>query len=180
MKYMKWMMVAVAFCMVVPAAPGAALLTQGSSEIGIQGNVDTAAVGGTEYDLSGKYAYFFWDRLSMGARASFGGNDWWSYFGFGVTSEYNFGLPEGYRPLFGTDLVPLFLGLAVDFRSTNLDDRENALVFGAEIGSKFFLTDSTALVVSMIGEKGTEDIYYDEDEPTDTNLKFQLGLRFYF
>lgn len=180
MRSMKWLVVALACGWGVPAAMGAALLTQGSNEIGIAGSLDTTAVGGTDYDLSGNYAHFFWNRLSMGARAMVGGNDWWSYFGVGLTSEYNFSMPEGFRPLFGTDLVPFFLGLAVDFRSTNLDDRENAVVFCAEAGSKFFLTDSTALVVSMVGEMGTEDIYYDEDEPTDKNLKFQLGLRFYF
>ena len=180
MSSMKWLVVALACAAAVPAARGAALLTQGSSELGIAGNLDTASVSGTDFDLRGNYAYFFWDRLSVGARAMVGDNDWWSYFGLGVTTEYNFGLPEGYQPLFGTDIVPLFLGLALDFRSTNLDDRENALVFGAEAGSKFFLTDSTALVLSMVGEIGTENIYYDEDEPTDKDLRFQLGLRFYF
>ena len=180
MKSMKWLVVALACGLAVPAAMGAALLTQGSNEIGISGQLDVSGVAGTEFEMQGKYAYFFWDRFSMGTRATVGDNDWWSYFGIGATAEYNFRMPEGFQPLFGTDLVPLFLGTAIDYRHVNLDDGQDAVVFGLEAGTKFFLTDSTALVVSMVGEMGTEDIYYDEDEPTDTNLKFQLGLRFYF
>ena len=180
MKSMKWMAVALAGCLFVPAALGAALLTQGSNELGLAGQLDTSGVGGTDVDVQCKYAYFFWDRASLGLRASFGNNDWWSYFGLGTTAEYNFSMPQGYRPLIGTDLVPLFLGAAIDYRHVKLDDDENALVFSLEAGTKLFLTDSTAVVFSMIGELGSDDIYYDEDEPTDKNLLFQLGLRFYF
>ena len=77
-------------------------------------------------------------------------------------------------------MVPFFLGAAIDYRHVSLDENEDALVFSLEAGTKLFLTDSTAVVLSMIGEMGTEDIYYDEDEPTDKNLLFELGLRFYF
>ena len=180
MRSKKWIVAAWACCLVVPAARGAALLTQGSNEIGLGGQLDVSGVAGTDFDLQVKYAYFFWDRASLGVRASGGNNDWWSYFGFGTTAEYNFRMPEGYRPLFGTDLVPLFLGAAIDYRHVNLDEGSDALVFGLEAGTKLFLTDSTAVVLSMVGEMGTEDIYYDEQEPTDKNLIFQLGLRFYF
>lgn len=183
MRSMQWMAVvaaAAAVCLCAPAAPGAALLTQGSNEIGLAGQLDTSGVAGTEFDGQIKYAYFFWNRTSLGLRASFGDNDWWSYFGIGATAEYNFSMPQGYRPLFGTDFVPLFIGAAVDLRSTKLEERETAAVFSGEIGTKLFLTDSTAIALSMIGELGTDDIYYDEDEPTDKNLFFQLGLRFYF
>ena len=180
MNSMKWLAVALAGCLFVPAALGEALLTQGSNEIGLSGQLDTSGVAGTEIDLQCKYAYFFWDRISLGVRGSFGDNDWWSYFGLGTTAEYNFRLPEDYQPLIGTDMVPLFLGAAIDYRHVNLDDGQDALVFGLEAGTKLFLTDSTAIVLSMIGELGTDDIYYDKDEPTDKNLLFQLGLRFYF
>jgi len=32
----------------------------------------------------------------------------------------------------------------------------------------------------MVGEIGTEDIYYEEDGPSDKDRRFQLGVRFYF
>ena len=177
---MKWIALAAAFGLATLAAPGAALVTQGSSELGLAGNLDTDSVAGTDFDLRVNYAYFVFDRFSVGVRGLLGDNDWWSYFGAGVTTEYNFRMSENFRPLFGTDFVPLFLGAAIDFRSTKLDDRQNAVVFCGEAGSKFFLTDATALVLSMVGEIGTEDIYYDKDGPSDKDLRFQLGLRFYF
>jgi hypothetical protein len=177
---MKWMVVAAAVGLFIPAALGEALLTQGSNEIGLAGQLDTSGVAGTDFDAQVKYAYFFWDRTSLGLRATFGNNDFWSYFGLGTTAEYNFRMPQGYRPVIGTDLVPLFLGAAIDYRHVNLDEGSDALVFSLEAGTKLFLTDSTAVVLSMIGEMGTEDIYYDKSEPTDKNLLFQLGLRFYF
>ena len=180
MKSMKWLALALAVGLCAPAALGGALLTQGSNEIGISGQLDTSGVAGTDFDLKGKYAYFFWDRASLGLRAAFGDNDWWSYIALGTTAEYNFTMSENYRPLIGTDFVPLFLGAAIDYRHVNLDEKQNALVFSLEAGSKLFLTDSTAIVGSLIGEMGTEDIYYDKDEPTDKNLLFELGLRFYF
>lgn len=182
MRSMKWMAAAVALagCLCVPTARGEALLTQGSNELGLSGQLDTSSVAGTDFDLQCKYAYFFWDRASLGLRAAFGDNDWWSYFGLGTTAEYNFRMPEGYQSLIGTDLVPLFVGAAIDYRHVNLDDSEDAFVFGLEIGTKLFLTDSAAVVLSMVGEMGTADIYYDKDEPTDKNLLFQLGLRFYY
>lgn len=180
MRSMKWLALALAGGLCVPAALGGALLTQGSNEIGIAGQMDTSGVAGTDVDLKVNYAYFFWNRTSLGLRTAFGNNDWWSYFSVGTTAEYNFGMPEDYRSLIGTDLVPLFLGAAIDYRHVNLDEGSDALVFSLEAGTKLFLTDSTALVLSMIGELGTDDIYYDESEPTDKNLLFQLGLRFYF
>ena len=114
MKSMKWLAAGVAVCLCVPAALGGALLTQGSNEIGISGQLDTSGVAGTDFDLKGKYAYFFWDRASLGLRAAFGDNDWWSYIALGTTAEYNFTMSENYRPLIGTDFVPLFLGAAID------------------------------------------------------------------
>ena len=83
MKSMKWLALGLAVCLCGPAAQGAALLTQGSNEIGISGQLDTSGVAGTDFDLKVKYAYFFWDRTSLGLRGGFGDNDWWSYFSLG-------------------------------------------------------------------------------------------------
>ena len=47
MKSMKWLAAGVAVCLCVPAALGGALLTQGSNEIGISGQLDTSGVAGT-------------------------------------------------------------------------------------------------------------------------------------
>ena len=180
MKSMKWLALALACGVAVPAAMGSALVTKGSSEIAVQGMMDFATFQGVETDLSAKYAYFFWDRIALGARGMVYDNDAVTHFGMGLTGEYNFNLPESVRPLFGTDLVP-FLGLAVDYRHADLfDETESALIFGAETGVKFFLTDSTAISLSLVGELATEDVYEDDYDATDKNLDLQIGMHFYF
>lgn len=180
MKSMKWLLMALACVLVVPAAPGAALITKGSQEIEIAGKLDFATEVGTEFDLGLNYAYFFWDRVALGTRGVLGDNDAVTYGGIGVTAEYNFVLPPKFRPLFGTDLVP-YLGAAVDYRYAKLfDENESAAVFGGEAGVKFFLTDSTAINLSLVGEWATTEIYADDLEATDLNLYAQLGMRFYF
>jgi hypothetical protein len=180
MKIMKWLAALLVCGMTVPAAMGAALVTKGSSELGISGKLDFATEVGTDLGLQVKYAYFFWDRISLGLRTTMGNNDAMNFLGIGVTGEYNFALPESYEPIFGSDLVP-YLGLAVDYRHANLfDEQETAVMAGAEVGVKFFLTDSTAVTLSMAGEIASEDIYANELEPTNTDLNLQVGMRLYF
>ena len=180
MKNVKWMVLALACGWIVPAALGEALVTKGSQEVEVAGRLDFATEVGTEFDLGLNYAYFFWDRIALGVRGAGGDNDAVSYWDLGTTAEYNFVLPPNWKPLFGTDLVP-YLGVALDFRQAKLfDETENAAVFGGEGGVKFFLTDSTAINVSLVGEWASADIYADDLEATDLNLYLQLGMRFYF
>ena len=181
MRRMKWWMAALACGMaVLPAAMGSALVNQGSSELAVGGMMDFATFQGVETTLNVKYGYFFWDRVALGVRGTLYNNDAVNYYGVGVGGEYNFALPASYRPAFGTDLIP-FLGGSVDFRRAKLfDETEDAVVFGGEGGVKFFLTDSTAFTLSLVGELATEDIYDDDLEATDKNLALQIGMRFYF
>ena len=180
MNKMKWLAVALLVCVAAPMVHAEALITRGSNELGVQGMIDFATFQGVETDIKLKYAYFFWDRISVGVKAIAYNNDAVHSFGLGLTGEYNFRLPAGYKPLFGTDFVP-FLGINLDYRRAKLfDEKEDALVAGAEGGVKFFLTDCTALTLSLHGELATEDIYDDDLEATNKDLGLNLGLRFYF
>lgn len=169
-----------ACCLGAASARGAALVTEGSNEIAVDGVWDFASAAGVALDIRVKYAYFFWDRISLGARTTLSENDVADHFGLGFVGEYNFSLPEGYEPLFGTDLVP-FVSAAADYRHVKLfQEKEDVAVFGVEGGVKFFLTDSAAISLSLVGEWATEEIYADDDEPTDVDLTMQIGMRFYF
>ena len=180
MRNAKWLVLVLAGCLLAPAAMGAALVTEGSNEIAVGGALDFASAAGVALDVRVKYAYFFWDRISLGTRASLSDNDVADHFGLGFLGEYNFALPEGYEPLFGTDLVP-FVGAAVDYRHVKLfRESEDAIVFGVEGGTKFFLTDSAAISLSLVGELATEEIYADDLDATDKDLSLRLGMRFYF
>jgi len=180
MKRIKWMVLALMCCAAVPSAMGSALVTKGSRELGISGMLDFATEAGTEFDLDVSYAYFFWNRTSLGLRTQMFDNDAVKAFGVGVTAEYNFSLPAKYRPLIGTDLVP-YLGMALDYRQAKLfDETKSAAVLGGEAGVKFFLTDSTAINLSLVGELASEDVYADKLDATNQDLKMLLGMRFYF
>lgn len=180
MKSIKWVVLAWMCCAAVPSAMGSALVTKGSRELGMSGMLDFATATGTEFELDIKYAYFFWDRTSLGLRTQMYNNDAVNTFGLGATAEYNFTLPARYRPLIGTDLVP-YVGVALDYRQAKLfDEKQSAAVLGGEAGLKFFLTDSTAVTVSLVGELASEDIYADDLDATNKNLGIQMGMRFYF
>ncbi len=180
MKSIKWFVLALMCSVAVPAAMGSALVTKGSRELALSGMLDFATEAGTAFDLEAKYGYFFWDRTSLGLRTQMANNDAVNAFGIGVTAEYNFTLPAKYRPIIGTDLVP-FVGVALDYRQAKLfDEKESAAVLGGEAGVKFFLTDSTAITFSLVGELASEEIYADDLDATDKDLGMQLGMRFYF
>lgn len=181
MKSIKWLALALALGLAVPAAMGEALLTKSTSEMGVGGRLDFASGEGTSFRLDLNYAYFIIDRLSIGSRFAFADNEFDNFYSIGVLSEYNFALPASVKPLFGTDLVP-FLGAFVDYRRASFSglSDESAAVLGGEIGTKFFLTDTVSLALGLVGEWATEDIYVDDEELTDLNLFLELGMRFYF
>jgi hypothetical protein len=180
MKRIKWLGLALACGLAVSAAQGAALVTKGSTEIAASGVLDFDTEDGAVSQLDVTYAYFFWDRLSFGARLMAGDDGIVKVGSIGLTGEYNFGLPSKWQPLFGTDLVP-FLGVGVDYRHAELyDEHQNAAVFSSAGGLKFFLTDSAALALSLVGELATEDIYSEYPEGTNKNLFLQLSMGFYF
>lgn len=180
MKKIKWLTLVLALALMVPAAMGSALITKGSTMLALQGGLDFATAGGTELKLDARYAYFVADRIALGGKTTLFNNDAANYFGIGVIGEYCFRLPEGYQPLFGTDLVP-YLGVSLEYRHAKLfDQKESAIVLGGEGGLKFFLTDSAAITLALVGEVASEDIYADDLDATNLDLSIQLGMRFYF
>lgn len=181
MKNRKWMVWMLLGCMVAPAALGAALVTKGANEIAIEGKLDFQSGSGTDMKLGLKYAYFLIDRWSVGFRGTVADNDFENYFSLGVLSEYNFRLPGNFKPLIGTDLVP-YLGMLLDYRHAEIHNlgTEDAGILGGEAGLKFFLTDTTAVTLALVGELASEDVYIDEDEATNRDLYLLLGMRFYF
>ena len=165
---------------VAPSASAKALVTQGSSEIGVSGFLDIESALGTDIQLDLRYAYFFIDRFSVGVLGGFGDNDAVTRFNLSLVSEYNFALPDSYRPLIGTDFVP-FVGVGVGFLYADLyPGDETAVVFSGEAGAKFFLSDSAAVTLSLLGQFATEDVFADDQKATDVDLSLCLGMRFYF
>lgn len=171
--------VAVAASM-VRTAEAEALITQGSSELGVGGGLDFTSAVGTDIGLDIRYAYFFWDQISLGGVAGFGDNDAATSFKLGAVGEYNFKLSDQYRPIIGTDFVP-FAGLGLSYQYVDIyHEHKNALVFTTEGGLKFFLTDSAAITLSAVFDLATAKIFPDDDKAKIWDLAFRLGMRFYF
>ncbi|HPC18881.1 MAG: hypothetical protein KBC66_10090 [Kiritimatiellae bacterium] len=177
----KWLIWVWLWALAAPAAMGAALVTKGANEIAVAGKLDFQSGMGADFKLDLRYAYFFIDRWSLGLRGTVADNDFENYFSAGVFSEYNFWLPEGFKPLVGTDLVP-YVGLLLDYRHAEIHNlgTEDAGILGGEAGLKFFLTDTTAVTLALVGEVASEDVYVDDDEATNRDLYLMLGMRFYF
>lgn len=162
------------------SAQASALITKGANEVAVSGTLDFQTDLGTEFHLNLKYAYFVMDRVSVGTKISMHNNRTFNHFGLGLTAEYNFRLPQGYEPLFGTDLVP-YVGGSVEYRHAKVyESKDGAVVFGGEGGVKFFLTDTTAVTLALVGEVATDDVFADDNEATNLNLMMLLGMRFYF
>ena len=157
--------VGIVAALVVPAH-AEALITQGSSELGIGGGLDIKSAVGTDIALNVRYAYFFWDQISLGGVVGFGDNDAATSFKLGGVGEYNFKLPDNYQPIIGTDFVP-FVGLGLSYQYVDIyHEKENALVFTGEAGLKFFLTDSAAVITSAVFDLATKDIFPTTTMPT--------------
>ena len=155
------------------SAHAEALVTKGSSELGIGGNLDFKSAVGTDVSLGVRYAYFFWDQISLGGTVGVADNDAATSFKIGGVGEYNFKLSDNYQPVIGTDLVP-FVGLGLSYQHVDIHhEKENALVFTTEAGIKFFLT-------SGIFDLATKDIFPDDDDANKWNFALNLGMRFYF
>lgn len=181
MKKNGWMAVCAAMAIGV-AATGAraeALITEGSSELGVGGELDFVSPAGTVAALNLRYGYFFWDGISIGGLFGLYDDDDVTRYEIGAVGEYNFRLGENYRPLVGTDFVP-FVGVSARYAYADLSDNKSALVFGAEGGTKFFLTDSAAVTFSLAGDLATEKVYPDDKKMQNWDVSLQLGMRFYF
>ena len=179
MRKAKWILALAAALAAATAFGGSALVTQGANELAIQGGVDFVGPAGTSFDMGLKYAYFFLDGISLGTRVAAGNNRYANYVSLGLTGEVNFELPEGYEAMIGTDLVP-YVGGAMDVRRVKAGGSETAVVFGGETGLKFFLTDTSAVNVALVGEMATKKIFWDDNKAIYWDLGIQVGMRFYF
>ncbi|MBP1590186.1 MAG: hypothetical protein IJT88_08805 [Kiritimatiellae bacterium] len=170
---------ALVFAIALPAMADA-LISQGSNELGVSGFVDPMTEAGTRIDFDLRYAYFFWDRISLGMVGGFGDDDRVTNVRLGVTGEYNFDISDDYRPIIGTDFVP-YVGVALCYQHADLmGDKAGAGVFTTEGGMKFFLSDTAAVTTSVLGSMATDDVYADKHDTTWWDIAIRVGMRFYF
>ncbi len=154
----------------------AASLNQGTRELVVQGLFDVETTEDSQLDLTIKYGHFVLNYIELGAAFDFSDNDIVSSYGIGAFAEYNFDQ--------GTEVVP-FVGASIGWGRSTIDtdvvDEENdAVVLGAEAGSKYFLAENIALAASGEFNWASADLYGEENDVSDTNIQLNLGMRFYF
>ena len=154
----------------------AASLSAGTQELVVNGLFDPDTIGDSELALDVKYGQFIQDNIEVGGYGSFLDNDFISRYGIGAFGEYNFDQ--------GTEVVP-FLGTSIGWGASEIDrptedDNKSALEIGFEGGAKYFIAENIALAASAEFKWATDDIYAEDDELADTDVKLNLGMRFYF
>ncbi len=163
-------------------AAQAQLLSAGTQELNVSGLVDFDTAAGTLIDASLFYGVFLYDYIEAGGLLGVIDDDNRTIWRFGARGEYDFDL--------GMEMVP-YLGGAVSYAHYELDrttplgntttDNGNALVFTAEAGAKYFVTENVAVSGALVLEWATDDIFLeDENELQDTNAQLRLGMRFFF
>ncbi len=159
--------------MVAGSAYAAEALYKGSSELGVQGNVEFESAVGTDVNVGFRGGHYIADGIQIGTFGSFSDNDVDTRWGVGVYGEYN---------VIGAGPVVPFVGLSGAYNRSEPSGLSNsdAFVLGGEAGTKYFLTGSTALTLSYLFEFASDDIFADNSNLKDTNHNILLGLRFHF
>lgn len=160
------------------ASSYASMLPADTAEVFVTGLVDLETGSDTLIDLNFGYGYFFIDYLETGWRVGIEDDDFHTAWSVGGFAEYNFDI--------GIELMP-FVGASLDIISIDYHDEvaddldETAGVLGLQAGAKYFITESLAVSTALVVEKSTEDIYAEDDgETSSTNIKLELGMRFFY
>ena len=154
----------------------AGALDMDSQELGVKGLVDFDTLYGTYVDLEVKYGYFWIDDLEFGGVVGFSDDNQLTMWKLGGFAEYNFRIESPVIP---------YLGAALSFSDSEVTIGANKEGTGAVVGDfgvgvKYFLVENVALDTDFVFSIASDDIFPEKDKITDTDLKWRLGLRFYF
>ena len=167
----KWL--AIVSISAMAASGFAATLLQDTQEVIVEANFDPDTASGSHYDLSLAYGYFIADYLEVGGRFVWSDDDFIQASSLGAFAEYNFDL--------GTEIVP-FAGVSLDYAAVEIEDLnsdENAIVLGITGGAKFFIAENVAISAAAVIEQATEDIYAEEDDVSDSDIRLEVAMRFF-
>jgi hypothetical protein len=154
------------------------LITMGTQELGIQGNLTfDDPQGKFATDLAATYGYFIADNLEIGGKGGYsrfstpaGSADQLT---LGVFGELHF-------PVYGMT-VP-YLGLDLDWAYTDPpgSGTDSSAVASPKVGVKWFVRDYFAIDTNMFYRLATDDIFTRDGRQRDTDWGAQLGLRVLF
>jgi hypothetical protein len=156
----------------------AANIDQDTKEIGIVGGVDFDTAFGTEIDLTLKGGYFWIDYLEFGGLIGLFDNDAVKAYELGAFAEYNFVLETPVIPYIGAALSYGSTEVQIGDTAPKLD--ESAAIGSFNVGIKYFITDDVALDTDFIFRIASSDVFPEDNEVTDTDIQWRIGLRFFW
>jgi hypothetical protein len=187
---MKKMMLMCAALLALTASSQAVKLGADTQALDLSGGIEFESAAGVNYHLRTGYGYFILDYLEVGGLLDLQRNDFGTSIGLGPKVEYNFELD--------LPVVVPFVGAALTFQHVEMPtatysvsadnqvvrttetDTTNALNLDVYGGLKFFITDQFAINADLVLSAATSDIYLRRDEAGKTQVRLELGLRYYF
>lgn len=163
----------VLLCTVAANAP-ALFIAKGTSELGLSGTFDFETESGMRMQGSLFYGYFIRDALQIGGMVDFQKDDDFTAWSLGPRVEYNADI--------GVEMVPF---AAASLRIATVDGPseygdKTALVLGGEAGLKFFLNEYFAISGALKLDLATDDLYPNDDDFDQHDVRFELGVRTFF
>ncbi|MBQ7252646.1 MAG: hypothetical protein IJS32_08610 [Kiritimatiellae bacterium] len=162
------------------SARATAIIGRGTSELGIDGSLAAHSADGTAFNLGLRYGYFVADRLSLGVLLDIGHSEHSDLDRVGAIAEYDWRMGDGYRAVIGSDFVPFVAAGLLGAWADVYDEDATGIVLRGETGLKFYLTDTAALVASVVAEWATDDMYVNKRKAVAWDLRATLGVRLLF
>lgn len=155
------------------ATISAPMLTKGTSEIGVQGNLDFDYVDDYLFNFNGSYGFFVEDNWEVGGKLNVSLSDNVEQYQLGAFTEYNFFNHSQWVP---------YVGAAAQYAYGEvLNNDSDAFNFQVAGGVKYFIHPQVALSAEVNYSKATDDIYADgKGRAQDDKSQILFGTRFYF
>jgi hypothetical protein len=155
------------------------MIFAGTNEIGISGILDVDTIDGTLIEVDGTWGRFIRDYWEAGIIVGVASSDSLQRFRGGVFTDYIFDLGGAILPFIGFSLN--LFAADVDFERFNgPSGSETAYGTGFSMGMMGFLSREVALSFGLELNWASQNVFLTEDSVEDSDIRFKLGLRYFF
>jgi hypothetical protein len=155
------------------------MIFAGTNEIGISGILDVNTIDGTFLEVDGTWGRYIRDYWEVGIIGGVARSDSLRKFRGGVFTDYIFDLGGPVIPFIGFSLN--LFAADVDFKRFNgPSGSEIAYGPGFSMGLMGFLSREVALSFGLELNWASQDVFLTEDTVEDSDIRFKLGLRYFF
>jgi len=178
-KYIACLLFPLCFLTLLTSPVRGEMIFAGTNEIGISGILDVDTIDGTLIEVDGTWGRFFMDYWEVGIIGGIASSDSLRRFRGGVFTDYIFDFGGAVLPFIGFSLN--LFAADVDFEQINgPSGSETAYGTGFSMGMMGFLSREVALSFGLEINWASQDIFLTEDDVEDSDIRFKLGLRYFF